>query len=320
VVRLVDRPVRPHADFVGVLRTRQGGGGHAFADLDPLDRVDRHHRSGEVAVELAVERRAEAGGDAFRHHFDNRADGILRKAKVVKVGRPFGGGLGVGDPEGVPSDLGGVEAAAVDASGAHLHHVAGDPQPWHQRSQHLPGHPARRHARRGFAGAGAAAAARIADPVFLVVGDVGMAGAEGLRDLAVILGPLVGVLDHQLDRGAGGPAFEDTRKDADLVCLLALGGELRLAGLAEVEPRLEIGLGECHAGGAAVHRATDGRAVAFAPGGDPEDMSEGVEAHVRSPTACRAYPSRRPCRKPRARLGCGKNASGIAADHRRVSS
>ena len=29
------------------------------ADLDPLDRVDRHHRRGEVGVELAVDRRAE---------------------------------------------------------------------------------------------------------------------------------------------------------------------------------------------------------------------------------------------------------------------
>jgi hypothetical protein len=54
----------------------QRRGGHAFADLDALDRVDRHHRGGEVGVELAVDRRAEAWRARPRPHFDDRADAV----------------------------------------------------------------------------------------------------------------------------------------------------------------------------------------------------------------------------------------------------
>ena len=47
-----------------------------------------------------------------------------------------------------------------------------------------------------------------------------------LRDLAIILGPLIGILDHQHDRRAGGAAFEHARHDADLIGFLPLGGVL----------------------------------------------------------------------------------------------
>jgi hypothetical protein len=56
--------VRPHGDLVGVGAAGERCGGHAIADLDALDGVDRHHRGGEVGVELAVDRRAEACGHA----------------------------------------------------------------------------------------------------------------------------------------------------------------------------------------------------------------------------------------------------------------
>ena len=55
------RPSVAHAHLVGILLAGQGRGGEALADLDALDRVDRHQRRGDIGVELAVDRRAEAG-------------------------------------------------------------------------------------------------------------------------------------------------------------------------------------------------------------------------------------------------------------------
>ena len=110
-----------------------------------------------------------------------------------------------------------------------------------------------------------------------------MAGAEFLRDIAVVPGALIGVFDHQLNRGAGGAPFVDARQDANLVRLLALGGEPVLAGFAPVEPGLDVVLGQRKAWGAAVYRGAKGRAVAFAPGRHAEHMPESVEAHREIP-------------------------------------
>jgi hypothetical protein len=98
----------------------------------------------------------------------------------------------------------------------------------------------RRLARRG-----APAAAIVADAVFRVIGEVGMAGAVLVADVAIVLGALVDILDHQHDRRAGGALaagpliLEDAGQDLHRVRFLALGGEARLAGPALVEEDLE---------------------------------------------------------------------------------
>jgi hypothetical protein len=56
--RLAVAPMRISSAF----SSPRGCRAKAGADLDALDGVDRHHRRGDVLVELAVDRRAEAGG------------------------------------------------------------------------------------------------------------------------------------------------------------------------------------------------------------------------------------------------------------------
>ena len=70
-----------HEDLVGVLRAGQRRRSEAGADLDALDRVDRHHQPGEVAVELGVDRRAEAGRDAVGDELDHGADRVAGLAQ-----------------------------------------------------------------------------------------------------------------------------------------------------------------------------------------------------------------------------------------------
>ena len=96
---------------------------------------------------------------------------------------------------------------------------------------------------RGLARGGAAAAAIVADAVFQIIGEVGMARPVEILDLAIVLRALVLVADHQAHRRARGQALEHARQDLHLVRLAPLGGEFGGAGLAPVEPVLDVGLG-----------------------------------------------------------------------------
>ena len=79
VITMTDEPrfdsaVVAHAHLVGVLLAGQFGRREAGADLDALHRIDAHQRRGEIGVELAVDRRAEPGRNAFGDDLDHRAD------------------------------------------------------------------------------------------------------------------------------------------------------------------------------------------------------------------------------------------------------
>ena len=110
-----------------------------------------------------------------------------------------------------------------------------------------------------------------------------MAGAEGLADVAVVLAALILVADQKRDRRAGGLALVQPGEDFRSVGFAALGDMARGSGLAAVEIMLDVGLGERHAGGAAVDHATDGGAVRFAEDGDTEQFAECAARHGNKP-------------------------------------
>ncbi len=83
------------AHLVGVLLAGQLGGGEAVADLDALDGVDAHQRGGDLGVELAVDRRAPAGGHALGDDLDHRADRGAGLADRVEIVRELADRLGV---------------------------------------------------------------------------------------------------------------------------------------------------------------------------------------------------------------------------------
>ena len=71
-------------DRVVDLGARPPGGLEAQADLDPLDRLDRHHGLGQPAVELPVPLRvrAESEGDAFGADLDQPAERVAPLPRV----------------------------------------------------------------------------------------------------------------------------------------------------------------------------------------------------------------------------------------------
>jgi hypothetical protein len=88
----------------------------------------------------------------------------------------------------------------------------------------------------------------------------------------------------QRDRGSrrhllAGIVVEDAGEDANFVGLLALGCEPGLAGAALVEVNLEVGGVEWNSGWATIDDAANCGAVALAPGGNTEEVAEGIVGH-----------------------------------------
>src|SRR6185503_9528591 len=125
----------------------------------------------------------------------------------------------------------------------------------------LLGDGARRHAYHGLARRGAAAAARVAHAVLLVVRVVRVPRAEFLRDRRVVLRPLVLVAHEKADRGAGGAALEHAREDLHRVGLATLGDVARGTGLSSIQLFLDILVSKGKTRWTAVHHPAIGGAV-----------------------------------------------------------
>src|SRR6218665_929921 len=128
----------------------------------------------------------------------------------------------------------------------------------------------------GGRGGGAAAAARVANAVLAPVAVVGVAGAKTLGAAAVVFAALVGIADQQRDRRARGLALVDAGEYFHRIRLVALRDMAAAAWPPPVQVGLYVGLGQGHAGRAAVDHAANGRAVGFAKIGDCKQGAEGV--------------------------------------------
>ena len=74
MVRQKLRAVLAFAHLVGILFAAQARGREAVADLHALDGVDAHQGARQLAVQLAIDRRAQAGRNAVGHQFYHRTD------------------------------------------------------------------------------------------------------------------------------------------------------------------------------------------------------------------------------------------------------
>ena len=109
----------------------------------------------------------------------------------------------------------------------------------------------------GFAGAGTAAAAVVAEAVLGVEREVGMAGAVLVLDVAVIAAALVAVAEEDADGRAVGLALEDAGPDFRHVFFLALRDDLRLARPAAAQVGQQVLHAQRQARRAAVDDARD---------------------------------------------------------------
>ena len=192
-------------EFVAVLAAALAHHVKAVSDGYGFHRVDAHQGVGDVGIQPVKHWFAEADGDVARFNMQFRAHAVQGFAHGIHIGFQIGDLALVGGKEGILADE--FFAFKRDFELAHLAYPADDfgaellAQPFF-------GHGAGGHAGGGFARRTAAAAAIIADAVFMPIGVVGMAGAELLGDIAVVAAALVGVADEEGDGRAGGAPFK----------------------------------------------------------------------------------------------------------------
>src|SRR5690606_5041578 len=222
--------------FIAMLFAALFDHGKTIAYFHGLHRVDAHHRLGEVGINAIEHRLAPARRYAVGKHGNARTNrgAVLADGVDVLLQR---------------LDLAGVreeERVVVDdrpviifcANGADLLDATENTNA-KTFLQELARDGTCRHTHGGFARGRATTATVIAEAVFLYIGVVGVTGAEGARDLGVVLAALVGVFDQQADRGAGGLALEHAGQDLHCIRFATLGGIAAGAGLAAIQFALQ---------------------------------------------------------------------------------
>ncbi|MNC29542.1 hypothetical protein D3C75_777900 [compost metagenome] len=271
---VAEETLRGH--FIAMLGAALGDAGETGADFHALDRIDAHQRMGQFGIETVEDRFPQAWHHTLGHHGNFRADRILVAAQLVHVGFQFRHFVRVRAEEGVLLDR--IPGLERDFNRPQLAHVAANDDAL--AGQVFFCNRTGRDAHRGFTGRAATATAVVALAVFVVVGVVGVGRAEQILDRRVVLGLLVGVADQQADRATGGAAFEHAGEDFHLVGFLALGGVAAGAGLAAVQVTLQILQGYLQPRRAAIDNGDQRRAMAFARGGDSEQLAVGIAGHA----------------------------------------
>src|SRR2546421_4393792 len=235
----VVREKSPRRQLVAVLGPLLLDRREAGADLHAFYGIDAHHRRSDVGVEPAVHRLTPADRNAARDDVDARAAGITRSAQLVHELLEPGHDGRIRRKKRIFIDrIPGLERDPVRAElremPANLDSVT--------LAQPLLGDRAGGDADRGLAGGGPATAAIVAHAVFLPIRVIGVTGAEGVGERAVVLDPLVFVLDEKADRCAGRPAFEHAGQNLDAVRFLALRDGAGDSGPAPVRVPLDVAL------------------------------------------------------------------------------
>src|SRR5579871_526120 len=270
-----------YAHLIAVLFPAELGRAEAGADFDAFDGIDAHQRRGEVTVELAVDRRAEAGRDTFSDDLDDRPDRRAFLAQVVEIIAKHCSQLGIGTEERILVDLVPVPPRAIDPMRAHLDQSATN----FQIRNDFTRDGACGYTHCGLACRLPAAAAIIAQAIFNVVGEVGVAGTVFILYGRIVFRALIEIVDHKRNRRAsrdlrtGDLVNENAGNNPNGVRLLALRRVARLSGPSAIKIGLDVGFAKRNARRTAVNHAADRRTVAFTKGRYTEQVAESIERH-----------------------------------------
>ena len=241
------------------------------ADLEALAGRQREHRLREVGLQLVEHRLAQTRRHSPRHRFDHAAQGVAVLAGLLDAFDDTNGHVLVGAARDVRFHLG-----LGDGVGVHLGcelpdllDVADDFNAVVAGEQLL-GDRSRGHSPDGLARARPAAALPVANAVFGVVGVIGVGGPVLGAHVLVVLPPSV-LVPHAYEYGsAERQAVEHAGEYLRPVALLALRGNLALAGPAAVQFLLYVIDRQLEPGRAPVDHDAHGVAVGLAPGADLE--------------------------------------------------
>ena len=116
----------------------------------------------------------------------------------------------------------------------------------------------------------------VAYSIFAVVGEVGMRRPEKAAHILVVLRVLVCVAHEKSDGSACRFPLENTTEQLHTVAFLAVGGDMALSWTASVQfflNEIDVDVDACRH---SVNNAANSLSVAFAKGGEGENMSKRI--------------------------------------------
>ena len=246
------------------------------ANFHALRRVDAHHRTGDIGIEPAENRFAEARRHAAGHDIDPGADRIARFSQRIHKSFELGHALRVRAEKCIV--IGRRQVDCLQRQRPKLGQVTVDldAQPAGQVffCDGAGGDP-----NRGFPRRRAATAAIVANPVFLLISVVGMARAKNMLELLVVARALIDIFYQQADRRTRRLALENTGKYPHVVRFAPLTGVPRTSRPAPFEVVLQIFCTELQPRRAAIDYTADRRAVAFAKTAQHKQFTDAVSRH-----------------------------------------
>ena len=262
--------------LVAMLAAFLGNAVKPGTDFDALDGIDAHHGVGDLGIQPVIHRLAPTGRHAAGGDGDFCTNGIQRLAQVVHICFQLGHDGGIRRKKGIAVDF--VRRHERNLDRSQRAHPATNRDAV-TLVEPLAGNRTGCHAHRSLARRGTASAAKVAESVFLRIGVIGMTGAEGLGDIAVILAALVLIADQQADRRASGLALEDAGENLDGIRLTTLRHMTRRSRLAAIKFCLDIGLAQSQARRTTIDDAANRRAMRFAKGCHSQQGAEGIAGH-----------------------------------------
>src|SRR5205085_6660797 len=130
-----------------------------------------------------------------------------------------------------------------------------------------------------FARAGAAAALPVSDPVFGLVGEIGVRRTKSFAHCFVRFRPRVFISNKNCYRGTKGFPFENTGHNFTAIGLLSLRCYSALTGTTTIEFSLNLSARERDPWRTTIDDHTDTATVRFAESGDAKKLAKGV-AHL----------------------------------------
>ena len=255
------------------------------ADFKSLGRGQAKHGFGQIGLQFVESRFTEPRRALAHHAFDEPADRIALRARFFDPGDHLFRRGRIGTTDRIGFDRFGRDAGGIDLRIDLVH--AADPRQHIdarvERFKHLSCYHASGNPPDGFTGRGASPALPVADPVFGLIGEIGVRRTEGRLHFAVGLRSRVLVADQNGDRGTQSLALEDAGQNFAAVRFFARGDDVALPRTPAVEFLLDVGFGQSELRQAAVDDHSDSAAMGFPPRGDAKKLA-GAAGHKKSLT------------------------------------
>src|SRR6266699_2077316 len=255
--------------------------GKSRTDFETFGGGQTQHRFGEIGFEFVENGFAQPGWNISRNAFNHATQRIARGPRLLNEIDHVLRGCPIGTTNDRCFHLRSFDFGPINFRNdfVNLRNEGDDFDFWEERRQHLAGNGCGGDATDRFARAGAAAALPVSDPVFGLVGEIGVRRTKSFAHCFVRFRPRVLVSNKNCYRGTKSFPFENTRHNLTAIGLLSLRCYSALTGTTTIEFSLNLSARKRNPWRTTIDDHTDTATVRFAESGDAKKLAKAV-AHL----------------------------------------